>query len=303
MTDITFSRENFENEPIPVSLADLAVPATIPIMLGEHASSSIRFEANTNPIPFEMLLPGRFTQIPGYPEDSGTWISNMGIVDGQFRIQTIQDMTSKFGGSGALFGLAHPDGEVIFPAETLWGRAWQDYIPVASSLVITGDERMAPYSVSEYIFDVDIDKLADYELVFFGSVATGAEGLWELSVNTGDTSNQIITITDEIMIMGHAAQFITLNPIGMQVRGSFDAETNTWIRGGGEHGEFVAYVETPEGNIRLIGGSRGYVNAFADRNSSGLAGGYFDWNWQAESPLDISAVTAIIIEGVRIPVK
>jgi len=303
INDITFSWEFIDNKPLPVSLADLPAPATIQVMLGDHASSSIRYDTYNNPIPIEMLLPGKFAQIPGYPDDSGTWISNMGIVDGQLRIQTIQDMTSRFGGTGVAFSLIDIDGEVIFPAETLWGRAWEDYLPVSSLIAIEEDRRMAPYSITEYIFDVDIDMLAEYELVFVGGISTGVEGNWTISVSTGDTANQIITIRDEIIVMGHNAEFITLNPLGLQVRGSFDRETNTWVRGSGEHGEFVAYVETSEGNIRLIGGSRGYSNTFVDRNSPEPMGGHFDWNWQAESPLDISSVTAIIIEGMRIEIE
>jgi len=305
--EITFAQDHIENEPIPVSLADLAVPETILVMLGDHMSSSIRREVHQDPIQFEILLPGMFAQFPGYPEGDGNWISNMGIVDGQLRVQTIQDMSSRFGGIGVALSLVRSDGEIIHPSETLWGRAWEDHMPLpfmeaSREINVSGEFRMAPYSISEYIFDVDLDNLDDYQLMFFGSVVTGVEGHWEVSVNTSDTANQIITIMDDILIMGHTVEFITLNPIGMQVRGRFDNDTNIWGGGSGEHGEFIAYVETSDGNVLLKSSGRGYVNAFSDRYDSEPLGGYFDWSWQTESPLDISTVTAIIIEGVRIPV-
>ena len=305
--DIRTLQDHIENEPIPVSLADLAVPETIPVMLGDHMSSSIRREVHNDPIPFEILLPGMFAQFPGYPEGDGNWISNMGIVDGQLRVQTIQDMSSRFGGIGVALSLVRSDGEIIHPSETLWGRAWEDHMPLpfmeaSREINVSGEFRMAPYSISEYIFDVDLDNLDDYQLMFFGSVVMGVEGRWEVSVNTSDTANQIITIMDDILIMGHTVEFITLNPIGMQVRGRFDNDTNIWGGGSGEYGEFVAYVETSDGNILLKSSGRGYINALSDRYDSEPLGGYFDWSWQTESPLDISTVTAIIIEGVRIPV-
>ena len=298
-THITFSWSIFEYEPIPISLAELAAPETITISRSE-VSSSHRFDVDAG-MQVQLLHPGRFASIPYYPDN--TWISNVGIVDGQLRVQTLQDMSSIFGGSGVALALICPDGETIHPAETLWAWADDDYNPISIDVAFSEDNMMTRHSLSEHIFDVNINHLADYTLIFWGDVSEGVYGSWQIAVNTGDTANQIITVTDEVLVIGHNIEFLTLNPLGMQARGSWTEQADTWRGGSGEHGEIVAYVETADGNIRLISGARGYSSTFADRYSNEILGGTFDLHWGAEFPLDVNAVTAIIIEGVRIPIR
>jgi len=113
----------------------------------------------------------------------------------------------------------------------------------------------------------------------------GVEGNWQVAAYTvGGAANQVAAITNDIWIGNYLFEFITVTSIGMQTTGSFTAESN-WI-------SMTAYVETSDGLIRLHRGS-GWHD-YTDYS--------FNLNWQPDSTLDVAAVTAIIINDVRIPI-
>ena len=119
-------------------------------------------------------------------------------------------------------------------------------------------------------------------LAFTTSVIRGVEGNWKVIAHTGDTANQIITITKDILIDGNNFEFIKINPLGIQAMGRFT--------GDGPIDLDVIYVETTSGLMPLNGGWGSFGT------------GTFDLNWWTESPLDLSEITAIVINGHHIPV-
>jgi len=209
------------------------------------------------------------------------WISNVGIVDGQLRVQLIR-ATDEFGASGGFLSLISPTGEPIYAtfATHLW--ADQSFAPVNLSQYIETYGWHAPYRIDEFVFDVDVDSLADYTLVFTGSVTYGVEGNWRVAAYTADTANQVVTITNDVWADGNLYEFIALSPIGLQAMGRFAAYR--------EATPDVIYIETADGlvELRSAGGS--------------FSSGRFNVSWRAESPIDTSTVTAIVINDLRISI-
>jgi len=277
---IAFEVVDFEYIPINISLAELGVVETMPIIPREHiAGISSAWGLDGIVEPNEVLLPGRFADMPTNAETH--WISNIGVIDGQLRVQLMRTM-EEFGAGGGFLGLISPTGEPIYAtfATHLW--ADQSFAPVNLSQYVETHGWRTPYHIDEFVFDVDIDSLANYNLVFTGSVTRGVEGNWRVVAYTADTANQVIAITNDVWTQGNLYEFITLTPIGLQAMGSFTAYR--------EPTPDVIYIETAGGLVEL----RGAGGSFGS--------GRFNVSWQADSPLDTSAVTAIIINELRIEI-
>jgi len=277
---IAFEVVSFESEPILISLSEASTADMLPIIPREHISSmSSAWGLGDIKEPYEILLPGRLANMPTNTETH--WISGVGIVDGQLRVQLIR-LVDEFGASGGFLSLISPTGETIYAAFATHLWADQSLTPVNLSRYLETYGQSPSYRIDEFVFDVDIDGLANYTIVFTGSVTHGAQGNWRIAADTADTANQVIAIINDIWTQGNLYEFITLSPIGLQAMGSFTA-----YRGPTPH---VVYLETPDGlvELRSAGGS--------------FSSGRFNVSWQAESPLDTSAVTAIMIDDLRIVV-
>jgi hypothetical protein len=267
----------YEHESIASSLANLAPAVTTPIISREYFSGmSSGFELDGISGPEELLLPGHIAYMP---HTDSQWISNMGVVDGQFRLQAIRE-AREFGASGASFFLVSSDGNIIQSAFAI--HAWTDsefaLANLGQYLVTYG--QAPPYHLDEFVFDVDVNNLGDYIIVFIGSATSGASGNWQIAAYTADTAIQTIALTNDVWIDGNLYEFITLSPLGLQAIGRFTPDRETTPD--------VIYVETTSEIIPLQVGSGNF------------GGGNFRLHWQAESPIDISEVTAIIIGGHRI---
>ena len=281
---IVFEEERFEYERIPLSLADIPTAETLPTKPFEGIMLRGGWgDLDDIPEPGEVLLPGYFLPMPHNAENQ--WISNMGIVDGQFHIQltrSVNEYGGGFGAIGAIMYLICPDGEIIFPTQTVGFWADEDLAPVDISQYIVTYGQSPPHIIDEYIFDINPDELAQYTLAFTTSVIRGVEGNWKVKAYIEDTANQIITITSDIWIDGNHFEFIKITPLGILVKGRFTDDSPIDLD--------VIYVETASGLIPINGGWGSFGT------------GTFDLNWRAESPLDLSEITAIVIKGHHIPV-
>ena len=287
---IAFEVVGFEYEPILISLSEIGTADTISIIPHEHiAGMSSAWGLEGIEESNEILLPGRLADMPTNTETH--WISNIGVVDGQLRVQLIRTM-EEFGASGGFLSLMSPIGEPIYAtfATHLW--ADKSFAPVNLNQYIETYGWRAPYHIDEFVFDVDIDRLADYTLVFTGSVTHGVEGNWQVTAYTADTTNQVIAITNDIWTEGNLYEFITLTPIGIQAMGSFAVYR--------EPTPDVIYVETADGLIQLRGAGGSFSSG--SFSSESFSSGHFNVSWQAESPLNTSTVTAIIINDLRISI-
>ena len=285
----------YSHEHLHISLADVTDAPTVQIpglYLSRWMWSPREQPAQT------ILLPGSFAQMP-HPAE-GYWISNIGISDGQFRLQTIQMHESPVHvrWHDVRFFLIRRDGEIISPVRIEHVATDENFTPVHAIRYLESYDQSPPYRINEFIFDVDTDKLSEYTLAFSGWFSNVISGNWQIAVYTEDTSDQIITIADDIRLSGSLiADFLTLTPLGLQMTGSY-TDDNWWVsipRGDGTHGVHGVYggkiqVETPDGLIllRISNGSFGLER--------------FELSWPTESPIDVSSVTAIIVNGNRIAV-
>lgn len=80
------------------------------------------------------------------------------------------------------------------------------------------------YKYNEYVFSVSKENLNKYTLYYAGSVSTGAEGSWKVVTNLSDSKEDIRTFTNDISVGGHLFEYITLSPLGLQVRGSYEGD-------------------------------------------------------------------------------
>ena len=292
---LPLSMVTYEQVPIPIVLADLELGQTISVSY-QYASCG-SWISDDRPSEYDILLPGRFATLPDYPDSS--WISNIGIVDGQLRVQVINRMSWPFGASGISLALLCPAGELIHNTETIWAWVDEDLKPINLHTLVLEDDSPLSYSLSEYIFDVNPTNLADYTLVFWGNITEGIEGNWQLTLETNDTTSQIITLSPNISVgehQEHRIEFITISPLGVQIRGTipeFDRDQEG----------LATYIEVAGELITSTNFSRVYMPIFEGGRYDGeLLGISFSLEWMAESPIDINSVTAIIIEGQRIEI-
>ena len=282
---ITFEVDRFEDVVIPLSLANIGEVPTITGLSLEYVSANRR-EVEETVSSHELLTPGRLAALPDYTDDN--WISNIGVVDGQLRVQTLQEITGEmgFGGGGVNIALMRPDGEVFHADSILWSQVDSTFTPVNFMTYWETHDRTPPYHLSEFIFDVDLDNLAEYTVVFTGLIIHGAIGDWQIELDMADTINQIVTISEEIQIdYDLHVEFITLTPLGLQMMGSFTSDDDESF----VHTVGIAHIEI-DGELVLIEGSSGWFDG----------SGRFSMTWRTGSPIDVAAVTAIIIDGVRI---
>ncbi len=276
---IYFDERDYENEPVAVALSDIGEAETIPIGKGQ-------IWGGTNNIPDDLggraavLAPGNYAPMPHGEKDQ--WISDIGIIDGKLHVQTGKLFNKEFGSSDVLFSLMAPDGELIE----------RDY-----ELMLLGDKdgRMlgyddnyddAVYKYEETVFSVNTEELAGYTLCYTGGVSSGVEGNWKVAANLSDTSRQMRVWTSDIEVDGYRFEYLTLSPLGLEVRGSY--EEDKWTS------KMSLALETADGLIQLEGGGGGGQDV--DKHA-------FNASWHTETPLDVTAVTAVIINGARIPVK
>ena len=119
-----------------------------------------------------------------------------------------------------------------------------------------------------------------------GQVYTLASGEWRMEVYTSDTDDQVISWAD-ISITDAHIDYMSLNPLGIQINGS-----HTWdINERRAIPEIEIEVENRRRNIRLNTGG------------GGMGSNSFDFFFHTESPLDIETVTGVIVNGVRIAVE
>ena len=125
----------------------------------------------------------------------------------------------------------------------------------------------------------------------------GIQGYWPFSAYTGDNAQQIVTVTEAVQLDNyHITEHLTLTPFGLLVMGNL-SEPESWhcydtpgLRVIWSH--IDVYLETTSGLMTI---NESYGEGYSDGQS------YFYMNWHTESPIDVNEVTAIIIDGLRIP--
>lgn len=275
---IYFDKRSYE-EPISLSLSGIKKADTISISQNQiWGGSDIPDDLSDLTV---VLTPGNYAPMPHGEDDQ--WISNIGIVDGKLHVQTGNLWYKEFGSNDATFSLMTPDGKLIMADYELELFSDEDYRLLDHE---KNDYSNAVYKYEETVFYIDTEDLDDYTLCYTGSVYSGVEGRWKVAANLSDSSRKMRILTNDIPIEGHLFEHMTLSPLGLQVIGSYTGEECM------ASGMSVA-VETANGVIPLEGGG-------GSHNSQKQT---FNLHWNTEAPLDVATVTAIIINGTRIPIQ
>jgi len=254
----------FWDEPVDLPLGDLGVASTTQFPQGGL-----------------VLTPGYFAPMPH--GDPLQWISNVGIVDGRLHIQVGGCYGTRHQGLGpgdASFSLVTPAGVIIWPTREL--------VLLGADLGFTtreeawaNSEQLPAYHNVEFIFEVDLHRLSDYTLLYSGQASRGITGNWRVAVDTSDTAQQFIVLTNDIPVEGIMFEFVALSPLGLDARGRLTDS---------DAGFIPVEIETVDGLIPL-----GY-------GSGMVYGQHFSFSWMMDVPLDLETVTAVIIDGFRVPV-
>jgi len=299
-TCVELDRVSISSKPVGIALENLEAPNTLDVTLGYDVNSSLGWNDDSLfGSTISMLEPGRFAELPSYTDNH--WVSNIGLIDGRLHVQTIGYSEGRFGGSGVSFALLRSDGATIHTYEMVFATADENYNLMSSPISFVSDRRV--HHVTEFIFDVDVENLSDYILTFYGSISAGVEGEWTVQVDTSDTSTQIITISEAHYIAGHTIEFVTVTPIGINVRGSFPAHRTMDSHETLSANIISTYIETKDSSIELSSSARSYSLAFQDRYNPEPTGGSFTAIFDATSFIDLDSVTALVINGYRIEIS
>jgi hypothetical protein len=276
---VYFDEREYVEEPISISLEEIK-DAEITTITEEHIWGGI----NARPIyssSTEVLTPGYYIDMPHGEKDQ--WVSNVGIIDGKLHVQIGRFSSGEFGSSDANLFLMDKEGNEI-PSDyelILYGNEDNRLLNHKED-----DPYDMAYKYNEYVFSVNAEDFNKYTLCFNGTVYTGVEGSWKVAANLSDSNENIRTWTKDISVEGHLFEHITLSPLGVQVRGSYEGDDCM-------ASNMKLEVETVDGIISLEGGG----------GSQNPEKHTFNSSWDANAPLDITKVTAIIIDGTRISVR
>lgn len=273
---IYFSKTRYD-EPVSVSLGSLGKAQTTPIGEDEiWGGMSLPDDRSGITV---ALTPGRYAALSHGQDDQ--WVSNMGIVNGKLHVQIAKVFGKEFGSTDVTLALMTPDGSVIEPDYKLTLQGDENHRLLDSGRA--GGYANAAYKYEESIFSVNTDELDGYTLYYSCSVYSGVEGKWKVAAKLSDTSQQMRIVTIDTPVEGHVFEHITLSPLGIQVRGSYQQEY--------EASEMSLALETTDGVVPLEGGG-------GSRNPQKQT---FSLHWNTETPLDVTTVTAVIINDTRIP--
>lgn len=276
---ISFDERKYEYEPINLDLGKIKDIETIPINEnniwgGSNLPDNLNLFKNA-------MMPGDYATMPHGEKDQ--WISNIGIIDGKLHVQVGRIFNKEFGSIDAMLSLKDEKGNII---------------PFDYSLVLLNDEknrlidlRKNDYSdavnkYEEYVFSVDADELSKYTICYTGGVYSGVEGSWKVAAKLSSSNQDIRTWKNDISVEGHLFEYITVSPLGIETIGKYEGDEYT-------ASEMLVEIETEGGMVSLEGGG----------GSQDIDKHTFSSSWDTTEPLDVTKVTAIVVNGIRIPIK
>ncbi len=277
---IFFDKKSYENEPIPISLVDAEEANTV--FIKENQIWGGTSEAiNTLDNQTEVLIPGNYASMPHGETDQ--WISNVGFIDGKLHVQMGKLFNKAFGSTDVSLCLKNSKGELLnWDYELiLFGNTENEFLNIQKDVYADAINKY-----NEYVFTVNPEEIKDFILCFTGSVYTGVEGKWSVSANLSDSSEQIRILSNDIPVEGHVFANMTISPLGLEVIGNYQGDECM-------ASEMTLAFETTQGMIPLNGGG-GSINS---QNHS------FNLSWDTNTSVDVTKITAVIINGTRIEVK
>jgi len=266
----------------------------------------------------QLLAPSRGELFAGIGYTDGNhFISNMGVINGYLHVQVGTRVMPPRGLSGSFDGgraimpvLTTPSGEMSMERvyynsylsgwlNPTWARTVANFMTDENLQPLSAqDFENAQYFFLEYIFPVNVDELDQYTLSLEGTIFPDGINIdTGMRITAGD-STQIrslhgISVAVETAIVNS----VILNPLGVRFAGEFedagyDVSGPFALRSFSFGAEVV--LETTEGNVYL-GQAHTRIPAMPLTTFTSLA--------RAEAPIDIDTVTAVIVDGVRIPLS
>ena len=287
---IFFRTDMYENVPVDTVSFEVLSVETIPFAEGYILTGWDDFAA-----PERILAPGNLAPMPhGNPRQ---WISNIGLVNGQLRVQ-YGGFTPRDGDPvGTYLSLLSPEGEVIYAVNAFAFLTNDDL-----SLINVHQEGWCccddPYMFVEFTFDADIDRLSDYRLLFSTLVTQGTAGDWRFAVDMGAAKQLQIVLPEPFYVDGLLFESIAFSERGLEARGRYEptyiTQDGVEIRVPKTPRTISAKFETADGLIPLCDFPLGtYMHETRA----------FILSWPIDTPVDPNTVTAILIDGKRIPVS
>ncbi|MEO4055160.1 hypothetical protein [Solibacillus sp. CAU 1738] len=276
---IYFDVKNYIDEPISVDFTGTEDVETIPIE-NEQIWGGSNWPEDLSSIS-EALMPSHYANMPHGEKDQ--WVSNIGIIEGKLHVQLGKIFDKEFGPSDAMLSLKGPEGNLIEH-----DYSFVFYRDKENNLLDqkNDDYADAVYKYEEYVFSVEEENISNYDLLYNGAVTSGVEGNWKVAANISDSEQNIRTWKNDILVEGQLFEYITISPLGLQVIGTYKEENNMVS-------DMLVEVETVNSIIQLEG----------EGGSQNPNKHTFNSSWGTKEPLDVNDVTAIIVNGTRIPIK
>ena len=273
---------------ISVAFAAVLIFVTISITAFSATGGLEQFISRFNPAFGDIAIPP--TQ-PAYAEDQGIRIEVIGaqqVGNVVLAYVTMQDIT---GENRLSRRYTRPDLEIRIDGQAISGASTSRplHFDRASNTV---------YYEKIIVGDIGIPRADTLEIgatsiLYFGpsAAATGqiqtfAEGEWLVQVSTSDADNQVLVWADVPAGDVHI-EYMSLSPLGVQITGSHDVSMDI-IMGGGGNPTVEIEVENRRRNIRPSG------------SGSGISEDWFDSFFFFDHPIDVEAVTGVIVNGVRL---
>lgn len=214
------------------------------------------------------------------PQTNMIKISAVGIIDGRLHIQVWRDKNAD----------ESLDFEPYLRDTTRLNDTAEGYIHVDSYFsfdiengTVTGETDNPAYK--EYVFNIDENKLDDYELLAFISKSDVINGNWEVKFSSKD-SGEILKTQCNLDTGTATIKFAAINPFGgIRIEGT---------KNKGVPLALDVKINTSQGKIAppIAGGTGG-----------GISEGKFTVYYEAEKPVDLNSVQSLEINGQTIKFK
>lgn len=206
-----------------------------------------------------------------FPQTEGFNICAMGIVDGKLHIQTRNFENED---KDTSYNIYFVDLKNDQPYQDLINAKGIFRFDLDENGNITEETDSAEYE--EYVFDIDTDRLDEYELLAYISESDAINGNWEVKFNSED-SGEILKAETNVAIDGATVESAVINPFGaIRIEGTSK-----------KNGIIACDVK--------INTSRGKITAISSGGSN--VDNEFALYYETEKPIDLNSVTSLEING------
>lgn len=214
------------------------------------------------------------------PQTEGFNICAMGVVDGKLHIQTRNFENED---KDTSYNIYFVDLKNDQPYQDLINAEGIFRFDLDENGNITKETDFPAYN--EYIFDIDTDRLDEYELLAYISESDAINGDWEVKFNSED-SGEILKTQINKDIDGVSVESVSVNSFGgIRIEGAVEDHVKIPVM-------FDVKINTSHGEITTSFSSYGYL---ADRTENSSYN--FEAFYETEKPVDLNSVLSIEING------